>query len=202
MYRPPRFTDDAGMPLSTTHAWLLDDLFVAEESATPLVQWPTVYLDTSVASYLTARLNRSVLIARRQRMTRVWWQRYRQRHTLLISDRVLAEADAGDRTAAAERQHALRGIVALPVSPEARDLAKQLIGGAQLPTGAGADAEHIAVAAINSVRLLLTWNCKHLANPFIRSAVVHTCEANGVRCPEICTPEQLMRTYEYERSIA
>jgi predicted nucleic acid-binding protein len=190
------------MPLSTAHAWLRHELFVAEESAIPEVQWPTVYVDTSVVSYLTARLNRSILIARRQRLTRVWWHRYRRRHTLLISDLVLAEAADGDTEAAEERRQALLGIVALPINPKSRSLAKQLIGGAGLPISAGADAEHIAVSAINSVRLLLTWNCKHLANPFIRKAVVHACETNGVRCPEICTPEQLMRTYAYERPIA
>ena len=82
-----------------------------------------------------------------------------------------------------------------------RRLARQLIGGGLLPNKATSDAEHIAVAAINSVRILLTWNCKHLANPAIRNAVVLACETNSVRCPEICTPEQLMRTYEDARSI-
>jgi hypothetical protein len=115
---------------------------------------------------------------------------------------VLAEAADGDTEAAEERRQALCGIVALPINPKSRSLAKQLIGGAGLPMSAGADAEHIAVSAINSVRLLLTWNCKHLANPFIRKAVVRACETNSVRCPEICTPEQLMRTYAHERPIA
>lgn len=190
------------MALSTAHAWLRDELFVAEVSATPEIRWPTVYLDTSVVSYLTARLNRSLSVARRQRLTRVWWHRYRDRHTLLISDLVLAEATAGDMEAAEGRRQALLGIVALPINPRSRSLAKQLIGGGRLPTNARADAEHIAVAAINSVRLLLTWNFKHLANPFIRDAVVRTCEMNGVRCPDICTPDRLMRTYEYERPTA
>ncbi len=154
---------------------------------------------TGVVSYLTARLSRSILIARRQRLTRVWWHRYRDQHPCCISDLVLAEARAGDVEAADERLQALSGIAALRLNPNSRSLAKQLIGGGLLPTSAVSDAEHIAVAATNSVRLLLTWNCKHLANPAIRDAVVLTCETNGARCPEICTPEQLMRTYEYER---
>lgn len=51
---------DGRMALSTAHVWPLNELFVAEESATQGVRWPTVYLDTSVVSYLTARLNRSL----------------------------------------------------------------------------------------------------------------------------------------------
>ncbi len=190
------------MALSTARTWLSHRLSVAEESAAPEVGWPSIYLDTSVVSYLTARLNRSIVIARRQRLTRVWWHRYRKRHTLLISDLVLAEASEGDKQAAEERRQALSGIAAVPIDPKARELAKQLIGGGRLPASAGADAEHVAVSAINSVQLLLTWNCKHLANPFIRNAVVRTCETNGVSCPRICTPEELMRTYEHERSTS
>jgi hypothetical protein len=56
------------------------------------------------------------------------------------------------------------------------------------------DAEHIAIAATNSVDLLLTWNCKHLANPIIHREVVRACEAKDFRCPQICTPEKLMGT--------
>ena len=88
---------------------------------------------------------------------------------------------------------------ALRMNPRSRDLARQFIGGGLLPTSAASDAEHIAVAATNAVRILLTWNCKHLANPSIRDALILACEKNRVRCPEICTPEQLMRTYAYER---
>jgi hypothetical protein len=188
------------MPLTTAHAWRPFELFVAEESATSQVRWSSVYLDTSVVSYFTARLNRSLLIARRQRLTRVWWNRYRPKHSCWISDLVLAEAANGDADAAEERREALSGVVALRLNPQSQSLARQLIGGGLLPLKAGSDAEHIAVAAINSVRILLTWNCRHLANPAIRKAVVLACETNGVRCPEICTPEQLLRSYEDERS--
>jgi hypothetical protein len=190
------------MALSTAHAWRHSDFFVAEERATPAVRWPTVYLDTSVVSYLTARLNRSLLIARRQRLTRVWWNRYRVHHACCISDVVLAEAAEGDLNAADDRRHALAGIVALRLNPLSRSLARQLIGGGLLPARAASDAEHIAIVAINSVRILLTWNCKHLANPAIRDAVVLACEVNGVRCPMICTPQQLMRTYRDDRSTS
>ena len=42
-----------------------------------------------------------------------------------------------------------------------------------------ADAEHIAFAATNSVRFLLTWNYKHLANRTILRRVAQRCESHG-----------------------
>jgi hypothetical protein len=187
------------MALSTAHAWLRDEFFVAEESATPEAQWRTVYLDTSVVSYLTARLSRSILVARRQRLTRVWWHRYRQNHTLRISVRVVEEAADGDPAAAAARLDALLGIVPLPFDARSESLAERFVGGGRLPEKSRSDAAHIAIAATNSIPLLVTWNCKHLANRLIHRAIVQACEVEGFRCPEICTPEHLMRTYTHAR---
>lgn len=201
MYRRAPADNDGGMPLSIARAGLRHGLCIADPSATE-ARWPTIYVDTSVVSYLTARLSQSIPIARNQRLTRVWWHRYRENHACCISDLVLTEAAAGDAGAADERLQALRGIVALRLNPEARSLARQLIGGGLLPRGAVSDAEHIALAATNAIRILLTWNCRHLANESIRAAVARMCEACSVRCPEICTPEQLMRRYEHERPAA
>jgi hypothetical protein len=188
------------MALSTAHAWPSSHvLFVAEEPAAPEIRWPTIYVDTSVASYLTARLNHSVLIARRQRLTRVWWHRYRHHHTLRVSVRVLEEAEVGDPSASLSRLEALRGIVALPFDARPELLADKFVGAGLLPEKARSDAGHIAIAATNDIPLLLTWNCRHLANRVIHRAIVRVCENEGLRCPEICTPEHLMRTYNHAR---
>jgi len=169
--------------------------YVAEEPAGYGRARQTVYLDTSIPSYLTARLSRDFATARRQRITRVWWERYRSNYELRVSDSVLTEAGAGDFVAAQERLKALDGVSALAANELSDDLVTRLIGDGLLPLKALADAEHIAIAAANSVDILLTWNYKHLANRTIHRAVVQMCEAHGFRCPEICTPEKLMRNY-------
>ena len=56
----------------------------------------TVYLDTSIASYLTSRLSRDPLVRRRQRITRVWWSRQRHHFSILTSNIALEEAGDGD----------------------------------------------------------------------------------------------------------
>lgn len=173
--------------------------FVAEEPAAYVRARPTVYLDTSIPSYLTARMSSDLAIARRQRITRVWWERYRPRYTLCVSGRVLTEAGAGDLVAAQERLRALDVASVLGPNEKSRLLAARLNADGLLPVKAWADAEHIAIAAAHSMAVLLTWNCRHLANPSVLRKVVRTCEEHDLVCPDICTPEKLMRTYAHER---
>ena len=54
-----------------------------------------------------------------------------------------------------------------------------------------ADALHIAVAAVNGMDYLLTWNCKHIANVALRLRIEAVCRAAGYEPPLICTPEEL-----------
>jgi hypothetical protein len=157
---------------------------------------PTVYLDTSIPSYLTARLCGDTLRARRQLLTREWWGSHRENYALCVSERVLSEAGAGDSVAAQERLQALKEIHEIDATDDARLLMTQLVGDGLLPERARADAEHIAVAAVHSIRFLLTWNYKHLANATISGNIVRACESMGWICPEICTPEKLMRGFK------
>jgi hypothetical protein len=61
---------------------------IAEPSVVYGYERPTVYLDTTIPSYLLGSLSRDLHAARRQRMTRVWWKRYRVHCDLYISHSV------------------------------------------------------------------------------------------------------------------
>ncbi len=54
------------------------------------------------------------------------------------------------------------------------------------------DALHVAVAAVNGMDVLITWNFAHLNNPFTRKMVRQTVENEGYQCSEICSPEELL----------
>jgi hypothetical protein len=54
------------------------------------------------------------------------------------------------------------------------------------------DAVHIALATVNSLNYLLTWNCKHIANAQIRRKLLEICSDFGYTLPIICTPYELM----------
>lgn len=61
---------------------------------------PKVYLETSVVSYLASAPNRDVVIAANQQLTREWWATERDNFEIYVSQLVISELLAGDRTAA------------------------------------------------------------------------------------------------------
>jgi hypothetical protein len=61
-----------------------------------------------------------------------------------------------------------------------------------LPQKAAADALHIAVATVNAMDFLLTWNCTHIANAIVFRAVARVCREMGFEPTTVCTPEELM----------
>jgi predicted nucleic acid-binding protein len=150
-----------------------------------------VYLETTIVSYLVASPTRDIIQSAHQQVTREWWTR-RERFDLFVARPVLTEAGRGDATAAARRLKALAGIPVLAVSPGVRTLANTLIRTGTLPTKARLDAIHVAIAAVNGMDYLLTWNLRHLANAAIRGKIEEACRRAGIHPPLICTPEELM----------
>jgi hypothetical protein len=187
------------MALSTAHAWRPSRDSVAEERLAFGRQRPTVYLDTTIPSYLTAPLSSNVANAHMQRITRVWWSRYRRNCSIFVSDRVFAESHGGREDEARKRLAALESIDAVCLTDRSEALMASLLADGLIPQNARADAEHIAYAATNRVRFLLTWNCRPLANRMILRRVIQRCESHRVVCPQFCTPETMVRIYAHER---
>lgn len=156
-----------------------------------MVTKSSIYVETSIVSYLTARPNRDLVRAAHQEVTNEWWTT-RDVFELFISQLVLDEAAAGDAAAAARRIEALRDLSVLELTAEVTALGRHLLRGAALPTKAAADALHIAFAAVHGIDYLLTWNCTHIANATMRPRIEAICRANGFEPPVICTPLELM----------
>jgi predicted nucleic acid-binding protein len=151
-----------------------------------------VYIETSVISYLVARPSRNILAAAWQQVTQEWWDKRRARFELFTSELVLAEAGQGDPDAAQRRSETLQSIPDLEVADEVVALATRLVNEGALPREAMDDAVHIAVAAVHGMDYLLTWNYRHLDNAERKPVVRSVCAIAGYRCPEICTPQELM----------
>ena len=77
----------------------------------------------------------------------------------------MQEARRGDREASGRRLAALAGIPLLPITHEASALAGALLEGRALPAKAGNDALHVAVAAVQGIDYLLTWNYRTSITP-------------------------------------
>ncbi|MBK8638072.1 MAG: type II toxin-antitoxin system VapC family toxin [Chromatiaceae bacterium] len=153
---------------------------------------PTVYLETSIVSYLTARPTSNLIAAAWQKETLDWWETRGGRFSIYISDLVIEEASRGDVSAAERRLAALSGLEVLPLTDEATALAKWLLEDGGVPRKALDDALHISIAAVHGISYLLTWNCRHIDNAETKPRIRAICAAHGFQCPEIATPLELM----------
>jgi predicted nucleic acid-binding protein len=153
---------------------------------------PTVYLETSIISYLAAHPSRDLLIAANQQATHEWWQMRRERFELVISDVVIQEISAGDPGAASRRREFVLGLRTLTAGQSDAALAARLVASLRLPHRAALDALHVATAAVNGLDYLLTWNCAHIANAAFRHGIESTCGEYGYPAPVICTPTELV----------
>ncbi|MFO1434620.1 MAG: type II toxin-antitoxin system VapC family toxin [Candidatus Competibacteraceae bacterium] len=152
----------------------------------------TVYIETSIVSYLTARPSSNLLAAAWQKATVDWWDTQRGRFDLYVSATVIEEAKRGDTQAATRRIEALEAIPLLPITEAVVLLARSLIDEGGIPAKALDDALHIAVSAVHGIDYLLTWNCRHIDNAEMKPIIRRICGAKGYPSPEICTPQELM----------
>jgi len=151
----------------------------------------SVYIETSVISYLAARTSHDVVTAARQAITEEWWTERRPSFELFISTLVEEEIASGEPDAASRRLDVVSGIPSLAVSYGAEELAENLLAAGAVPIGSPEDALHIGIAAANGVEFLLTWNFKHINNAQTKAAIVDVIERQGFLCPILCSPEEL-----------
>ncbi len=152
----------------------------------------TVYLETTIVGYLAGRVHPDPIVAARQTATRTWWASESALYQLYVSQLVLDECAGGDASAAAERMQEIQSIDLLGSSTEVDGLAKSLIAGKAIPATEPRDAFHVAIAAVNGMTYLLTWNFKHIANASLRHRIEQICRDAGFEPPIICTPDELM----------
>ncbi|MEK7727106.1 MAG: type II toxin-antitoxin system VapC family toxin [candidate division KSB1 bacterium] len=153
---------------------------------------PTVYIETSVLSYLTAQPSRDLVVAAHQQTTSDWWHRKRHDFDLYASQLVVLEAGRGDPEAAEKRLNVLKTLALLETSTAAEKLAKKLLDQRIFPPKAADDALHVGIATVNGMNYLLTWNFKHIAKAETRDAVERISRESGYEPPIICTPEELL----------
>jgi hypothetical protein len=152
----------------------------------------SLYLETTVPIYFVARPSSDVLISSHQRITREWWNAKFSRYRVFVSETVYDEITGGDPVAAKRRLAAIQGIPILEVSKEAGELAKIYIRELPLPNSALTDALHMAIASVNAIDFLVTWNCRHIARGSVKRSLPGINAALGLTCHTNCTPEELL----------
>ena len=150
-----------------------------------------IYIETSVVSYLTSDISDNIRIAGRQISTKEMWMNL-PLYEVFISDSVIAEASKGNQSQANLRLEAIRDFHLLEVDRSTKELAKLLLYEEAIPQKYPEDAIHIAVSAVNKIEFIITWNFKHINNPFLKNKIRSSIENAGYKCPEICSPEEFL----------
>jgi hypothetical protein len=152
----------------------------------------SIYVESSIFGPLTSRPNPLPHIAATQQATVEWWNFHRHGYELYVSDLVLKEIAQGDASYAELRLRLAEELNRLPISKEIQTVAQKLIDLHAIPDHSAEDAVHVACAAVNRLDCVLTWNCKHIANPRKRDAIERSLISLGWKAPVLITPAQLL----------
>ena len=153
---------------------------------------PTVYIETSVIRYLTARPSRDLIVVAHQQITDDWWENALPNYEAFVSPVVLEEISRGDANAVQSRHEKVSTFPVLEVLPEVRRLADTYFSALTIPEKARADAYHLAIASWHGIDFIVSWNCIHIVNGRIKRLIEEVNAGQGIRTPIICTPEELM----------
>ena len=153
---------------------------------------PSIYIETSVISYLTAKPSRDLIVAAHQQITKEWWENALPLYSAFVSPIVLEEISKGDPNAAQLRLDKILDFKALEIVQEIKQLADFYFAELDVPEKARADTYHLALSAWHGIDYLVSWNCIHIVNGKIRRVLEEINAKQGIRSPIICTPEELM----------
>jgi predicted nucleic acid-binding protein len=149
-----------------------------------------LYLETTVPSFLFADD-----APEKQEVTRQFFKWLSiSPDKLYISELVLAELN---RASPDVRNKLLEAVVRLPVenlsiTDEAVDLAGRYVRDGVIPARYRDDAVHVALAVLNNLDVVVTWNMKHLANVRRIEGINRTNLAMRLPLIRIHTPEEVI----------
>jgi hypothetical protein len=152
----------------------------------------TVYIETSVASYVVARPSQNLMRAARQLSSIRWWETYRGSFEVFTSAFTLDEAQKGDPDAAAKRIALLEPVQLLQVDASVLGLMAAIEESKILPDECEVDVGHISIASRYEIEVLLTWNCRHIANPILARKLEPLIRSMGYKMPYLATPTDLL----------
>lgn len=156
---------------------------------------PKVYVETTIPNFYYDRRSDSAIVDRRA-WTREWWSDASTRYELMTGAPVLAELLAGITPWVAAR---LRLVGNLPLLiPDAFDaeIVRVYLRNKLMPAKPPEDALHLALASHHACDFIVTWNCKHLANPNKAGHVERINAGLGLHVPALVTPRDLLRRDE------
>ena len=87
----------------------------------------TIYIETTIVSYLVAKPSRDLILAAHQKITQEWWREERENYRCVTSEEVLREVSLGDPAMSRRRVETLAEIAVL-AAEVAREFGRRSLG--------------------------------------------------------------------------
>ena len=146
-----------------------------------------VYLDTSVISALFDERN-----PERKSLTESFFKEIENFETF-ISNITIAEIEkTPDKQIKKNMEQKIEDFSVLTISNEIEELTNEIIQKGAINESYPEDAYHIAIAIINEMDFLLSWNFRHIVRLKTKDIIRMICTLNNLRQIEIITPAELL----------
>lgn len=152
----------------------------------------SIYIETTIPSYATAKPSVDIISANRQAITRLFWEYEKDKYRLYISPFVIDECKQGNPEAAARRLDFIKNIPLLAEKDSTVALANEYFNFLKIPEKAKTDCFHLAVCVDYKIDYLLSWNCTHLGLDAYAKIYEYN-NKKGIWVPELVTPEILIQ---------
>jgi predicted nucleic acid-binding protein len=151
-----------------------------------------IYVETTIPSFYTETRDDEEIRIRRK-WTKEWWHLPDAARNLVTSFVVQEELsripDIGRRDAALELIRPLEQFV---YTTEIEEIVEVYLAHKLMPCEGMDDAAHLALASVNHCDILVTWNCKHLANANKTDHIRRVNALLGLETPLLVTPLELL----------
>src|SRR6266498_2714214 len=147
-----------------------------------------IYVETTIPSFYTeTRDDEEIRI--RSKWTREWWHLSDVARDLVTSFVVQEELN---RIPDIERRDAalklIRPLEQFVYTTEIEEIVEVYLAHKLMPHEGVGDAAHLALASFNNCDILVTWNCKHLANANKADHIRRVNALLGLETPLLVTP--------------
>jgi len=144
-----------------------------------------VYLDTSVISALFDERT-----PERMKMTSILWSKLND-YEVFISELVIEELERANEQVRSKMASSIKDFIVLKISKDVETLAKKYIKQGIFPEKYFDDALHVALASVNQIGILLSWNFTHLVKLKTRRMVSIVNLSENIMPVEIASPPEL-----------
>lgn len=147
-----------------------------------------IYIETSVIS--AYEFGDEVL----KRVTRKFFSYITEHHQPFTSDVTLAEAEKGGAIVLRKMIRVIKQyhIRTLYLNEDALILADRYVKQKVIPAKVVPDAQHIAVASISGMEVLVSWNLRHIVNLHTKLKVKEINSQLGYKVPDIVRPDEMI----------